>query len=81
MSTMSTMTATETGTPNLPTLQHPPETKHDRKSLLRLIMRRFLIFAVEWAELATLDLSVFGQPGGKAKLAKQLHNAIQNVGQ
>jgi hypothetical protein len=35
---------------------------------------------VEWADLATLDLSTFDQPGGKEKLAEQLYNAIQKVG-
>lgn len=35
---------------------------------------------VEWADLATLDLSTFDQPGGKQKLADQLFNAIQKIG-
>lgn len=35
---------------------------------------------MEWADLATLDLSIFEQPGGKEKLAKQLHDAIQKIG-
>lgn len=35
---------------------------------------------MDWADLATLDLSTFDQPGGKEKLAKQLSDAIQNVG-
>lgn len=35
---------------------------------------------MDWADLATLDLSTFDQPGGKEKLAKELTNAIQNVG-
>lgn len=35
---------------------------------------------VDWADLATLDLSRFDQPGGKEDLAKQLFDAIQNIG-
>lgn len=35
---------------------------------------------VEWADLVTLDLSKFEQPGGKQALAKQLFDALQNVG-
>ncbi|ERT02928.1 hypothetical protein HMPREF1624_01232 [Sporothrix schenckii ATCC 58251] len=37
-------------------------------------------YDLEWAELATLDLSTFDQPGGKEALAKQLEAAIQSVG-
>lgn len=36
---------------------------------------------MDWADLATLDLSQFDQPGGKEKLAKQLFQAIQDIGQ
>lgn len=36
--------------------------------------------AVEWAELATLDLSKFDEPGGKQVLAKQLEEAIKTIG-
>lgn len=35
---------------------------------------------MQWADLATLDLSRFDEPGGKEELAKQLFNAIQNIG-
>lgn len=35
---------------------------------------------VDWADLATLDLSQYDTPGGKQKLAAQLFDAIQNVG-
>ncbi|KAI2747062.1 hypothetical protein DTO012A8_9901 [Penicillium roqueforti] len=37
-------------------------------------------FDLDWADLATLDLSLFDQPGGKEQLAKQLFEAIQNIG-
>jgi isopenicillin N synthase-like dioxygenase len=35
---------------------------------------------VDWAELVTLDLSLFDQSGGKEKLAEQLHDAAKHVG-
>lgn len=35
---------------------------------------------VDWAELVTLDLSLFDTPGGKEKLAEQLTYAAHNVG-
>ncbi|KAJ5874806.1 uncharacterized protein N7529_003236 [Penicillium soppii] len=37
-------------------------------------------FDLDWADLATLDLSQFEQPGGKHQLAKQLFEAIQKIG-
>ncbi|KAJ4242707.1 hypothetical protein NW757_011933 [Fusarium falciforme] len=36
--------------------------------------------SVDWAELATLDLSLFDQPGGKQELVKQLDHAVRNIG-
>ena len=36
--------------------------------------------AVPWADLATLDLSLFNTPGGKEKLAKKLSHAIEKIG-
>lgn len=35
---------------------------------------------LDWADLVTLDLSLFDSPGGKDKLAKQLFDAVQNIG-
>jgi hypothetical protein len=35
---------------------------------------------VDWAELVTLDLSKYEQPGGKEELVKQLEHAVQHVG-
>ncbi|TEA21580.1 UPF0676 protein [Colletotrichum sidae] len=35
---------------------------------------------IEWADLVTLGLSKFDQPGGKEALARQLFDAIQNIG-
>lgn len=44
-----------------------------------MLISRF--FLVDWADLATLDLAQFDQPGGKESLAKQLYGAIENIGQ
>lgn len=35
---------------------------------------------LDWADLITLDLSKFDQPGGKQELAAELSRAIQEVG-
>ncbi|KAJ5225886.1 naringenin-2-oxoglutarate 3-dioxygenase [Penicillium chermesinum] len=35
---------------------------------------------LDWADLVTLDLSQFEQPGGKESLVKQLDHAVRNVG-
>jgi len=35
---------------------------------------------LDWADLITIDLSKFDQPGGKQELAKQLKHAISTVG-
>ncbi|KAF1817083.1 2OG-Fe(II) oxygenase superfamily protein [Eremomyces bilateralis CBS 781.70] len=35
---------------------------------------------LEWADLVTIDLSQFDEPGGKKKLASQLKHAISTVG-
>jgi len=35
---------------------------------------------LDWADLSTLDLSKFDSPGGKQDLAKQLQNAIEQIG-
>lgn len=35
---------------------------------------------MDWADLVTLDLSTFDNPGGKEALAKQLFGAIQKIG-
>ncbi|KAH9904427.1 Clavaminate synthase-like protein [Xylariomycetidae sp. FL2044] len=37
-------------------------------------------YELDWADLVTLDLSQFEQPGGKERLAKQLFDAIQRIG-
>ncbi|KAI1866165.1 uncharacterized protein JN550_007854 [Neoarthrinium moseri] len=35
---------------------------------------------LDWAELITLDLSLYEQPGGKEQLVKQLEHAVRHVG-
>ncbi|KAK5938898.1 hypothetical protein PMZ80_009090 [Knufia obscura] len=35
---------------------------------------------LDWADLVTLDLSDFDNPGGKERLAEQLFDAVQNIG-
>lgn len=35
---------------------------------------------VDWAELITLDLSLYEQPGGREELVKQLEHAVRHVG-
>ncbi|OAA64318.1 Isopenicillin N synthase [Niveomyces insectorum RCEF 264] len=35
---------------------------------------------LDWADLITLDLSLFDQPGGKQELVKQLEHAVHHVG-
>lgn len=37
-------------------------------------------FELDWADLVTLDLSKFDQPGGKQHLAQQLKNAVNEIG-
>lgn len=36
--------------------------------------------ALDWADLRTLDLSKFDQPGGRQKLAEEFTQAIEDVG-
>lgn len=36
--------------------------------------------SLEWANLVTLDLSKFDQPGGKQELAQEFRRAIEEVG-
>ncbi|KAK9416441.1 putative Fe2OG dioxygenase domain-containing protein [Seiridium unicorne] len=49
---------------SIPTYNQIPETQYE----------------LDWADLATLDLSQFDHPGGKEKLAKQLSDAIEKIG-
>ncbi|KAK6062870.1 flavonol synthase [Seiridium cupressi] len=51
----------------LDTYEQVPETKE-----------KFL--SMDWAELITLDLSLYDQPGGKNELVKQLEHAVRHVG-
>lgn len=58
-----------------------PVTKADRKITKYEVDLDANRLVVDWAELVTLDLGLFDQPGGKEKLAKQLEHAIHHVGQ
>ena len=58
-----------------------PETKANRSyHLPACSLSNILTIVVDWAELVTLDLSLFDKPGGKEKLAEQLTYAAQHVG-
>jgi hypothetical protein len=39
-----------------------------------------LTLVVDWAELVTIELDRFDQPGGKEELVKRLEHAVKNVG-
>lgn len=61
------MSQTQVETPaanSVPLYTQVPETSHE----------------LDWADLATLDLSTFNAPGGKQALALQLKNAIEQIG-
>lgn len=49
-------------------------------SLARWLPRSLSAYIVDWADLVTLDLSLSDTPGGKEKLAEQLRDAVQNIG-
>jgi len=41
---------------------------------------RLTVYAVDWADLVTLDLGQYDAPGGKQRLAAQLRDAVHHVG-
>lgn len=63
-----------------------PETQHDRKFIQGLWSRNCTVLTscphlpVDWADLVTLDLDKFDEPGGKQALAQQLFEALQTIG-
>ncbi|PTB35173.1 hypothetical protein M441DRAFT_94014 [Trichoderma asperellum CBS 433.97] len=61
---METVINLAQGPVEIPTYHQVPETAHE----------------LDWADLVTLDLSQFEELGGKARLAKQLQEAIQKIG-
>lgn len=68
----------------IPTYHQIPETKHQREIFPPESFGRNLLLIhviVDWAQLVTLDLSQFDQPGGKQRLADQLFEAIQKIGE
>ena len=61
--------------------EYPQETKEERESAYENFCRKQqLTLEVSWADLTVLDLSLWDQPGGKAKLANTLNQAIQEIG-
>lgn len=64
MSQTQVKTSSSSALGRMPQYTQAPETTHE----------------LDWADLATLDLSKFNEPGGKEELAKQLHNAIEQIG-
>ncbi|KAL3442282.1 hypothetical protein BJX65DRAFT_321614 [Aspergillus insuetus] len=64
MATLTQTPASASTSFEIPTYHQVPETTHD----------------LDWADLSTLDLSQFDEPGGKERLAKQLFEAIQKIG-
>lgn len=72
---------TSTLTPDLKKYVLVPVTKHERKlsaQCWNAIIRTD--FLVDWADLVTLDLSLFDTPDGKQKLAEQLKDAVHRIG-
>lgn len=67
---------------NIASYHQVPETTYERKLSVSVIKSSLVLISepVDWASLATLDLSQFDKPGGKQALAKQLFDAIQNIG-
>ncbi|KAK1246279.1 hypothetical protein MKX08_000081 [Trichoderma sp. CBMAI-0020] len=61
---MATVINLAQGPVEIPVYHQVPETAHE----------------LDWADLVTLDLSQFEEPGGKVHLAKQLQEAIQKIG-
>jgi hypothetical protein len=64
MSQTQVKTSSSTVLGKIPQYPQAPETTHE----------------LDWADLATLDLSKFDTTGGKEGLAKQLHTAIEQIG-
>lgn len=61
------------------------ETKHDREYFHSIVHLCALLTCrahvpVDWADLVTLDLARFDEPGGKEALARQLFEALQTIG-
>lgn len=56
------------------------ESKYECKTNKFPFPKTQLICIVDWADLVTLDLSKFDQPGGKQQLANQLKDAVHKGG-
>lgn len=66
----------------LESYDHVPVTKEDCKFFVLSVPweKDFNNETVDWAELITLDLSEYEQPGGKESLVKKLEHAVRHVG-
>lgn len=62
MAPEQTLRTEEISKPELPKWQRPEKTKHD----------------LPWADIQTIDLSTFDEPGGKEKLADELRDAVRS---
>lgn len=71
--------ATETA-PALKKYDYVPGTEHESMHT-SLMLYTSADKIVEWADLASLDLSLFDVPGGKQKLANQLKDAVHRIGE
>lgn len=62
------------------------ETQHDREFPHTVVLHLCTLLTcgahvtVDWADLVTLDLAKFDEPGGKEALARQLFEALQTIG-
>lgn len=64
----------------VPETQHDCELPRDSQLFDRIILTNYLNVSVAWADLVTLDLAKFDEPGGKEALAQQLFDALKTIG-
>lgn len=69
----------------IPKFEQLPESKYECENIPCSPVRSLMVnclwsFAVDWADLVTLDLSQFDTSGGKQRLAEQLKDAVHRVG-
>lgn len=64
----------------VPETQHDCEISHGSWSFDCIVLTSHPHVSVDWADLVTLDLAKFDEPGGKEALAQQLFGALQTIG-
>lgn len=64
----------------VPETQHDCELPRDSQLFGRIVLTNYLNVSVAWADLVTLDLAKFDEPGGKEALAQQLFDALKTIG-